>query len=111
MTLEDISGGETSHIQETKLESKAVDLVLGKEDNIEKMLKMATAESDMSVSDCSENGDPVYDESLLADLFYTAKKVSILIHVILAGTFTGVQGDIRCKVLAALSTVRYLLVT
>ena len=27
-------------------------------------------------------------------------------QVILAGTLTGVQGDIRCKVLAALSTVK-----
>ena len=32
-------------------------------------------------------------------------------QVILAGALTGVQGDIRCKVLAALSTVKYLLVT
>ena len=31
--------------------------------------------------------------------------------MILAGTLTGVQGDIRCKVLAALCTVKYLLVT
>ena len=31
--------------------------------------------------------------------------------MILAGTLTGVQGDIQCKVLAALSTVKYLLVT
>ena len=28
------------------------------------------------------------------------------IQAILAGTFTGVQGDIRCKVLVALSTVK-----
>ena len=28
------------------------------------------------------------------------------IQVILVGTFTGVQGDIRCKVLAALSPVK-----
>ena len=32
-------------------------------------------------------------------------------QVILAGTLTGVQGDIRYKVLAAFSTVKYLLVT
>ena len=32
-------------------------------------------------------------------------------QVILEGTLTGVQGNIRCKVLAALSTVKYLLVT
>ena len=32
-------------------------------------------------------------------------------QVILAGTLTRVQGDIRCKVLAAISTVQYLLVT
>ena len=30
-------------------------------------------------------------------------------HVILAGTLTGVQGDIRCKILAAISTVKYTL--
>ena len=29
-------------------------------------------------------------------------------QVILAGTLTGVQGDIRCKVLAALSTEKWL---
>ena len=29
-------------------------------------------------------------------------------QVILAGTLTRVQGDLRCKVLAALSTVKYL---
>ena len=28
------------------------------------------------------------------------------VQVILAGTLTGVQGDIRCKVLTALSTVK-----
>ena len=28
------------------------------------------------------------------------------VQVILAGTLTGVQGDIRCKVLAVLSTVK-----
>ena len=33
------------------------------------------------------------------------------LQVILAGTLTGVQGDIRCKVLAVFSTVKYLLVT
>ena len=33
------------------------------------------------------------------------------IEVILAGTLTRVQGNIRCKVLAALSKVKYLLVT
>ena len=32
-------------------------------------------------------------------------------QVILAGTLTGVQGDIRRKVLVALSIVKYLLVT
>ena len=34
--------------------------------------------------------------------------VPYLVQVILAGTLTGVQGDIRCKVLAALSTAKYL---
>ena len=34
-----------------------------------------------------------------------ARSVS-LVQVILAGTLTGVQGNIRCKVLAALSTVK-----
>ena len=29
------------------------------------------------------------------------------VQVILAGTLTGLQGDIQCKVLEALSTVRY----
>ena len=40
--------------------------------------------------------------------------ISITYHsclVMLAGTLTGVQGDIRCKVLAALSTVKYLFIT
>ena len=36
-------------------------------------------------------------------LFFSHK---IPFQVILAGTLTGVQGDIRCKVLAALSTVK-----
>ena len=32
--------------------------------------------------------------------------IIVTIQVILAGTLTGVQGDTRCKVLAALSTVK-----
>ena len=31
--------------------------------------------------------------------------------MILAGTLTGVQGDIQCKVLAALSTIKYRVAT
>ena len=32
--------------------------------------------------------------------------LTMMFQVILAGTLTGVQGDIRCKVLAVLSTVK-----
>ena len=39
------------------------------------------------------------------------KKIAPCFQVILAGTLTGAQGDIRMKVLATLSTVKYLLVT
>ena len=50
---------------------------------------------------------------MLSNLY--AKKLrcssTVVYQVILAGTLTGVQGNIRCKVLAALSTVKYLLVT
>ena len=34
------------------------------------------------------------------------QKLGVNNQVILAGTRTGVQGDIRCKVLAALSTAK-----
>ena len=33
-------------------------------------------------------------------------KIIAIVQVILAGTLTGVQGDIPCKVLAALSTAK-----
>ena len=49
-------------------EGKAVDLVLGEED----LLYMAESpHSTPEGSDDSETGDPLYDESLLRDLFYT----------------------------------------
>ena len=49
-------------------EGKAVDLVLGEED----LLYMAESpHSTPEGSDVSETGDPLYDESLLRDLFYT----------------------------------------
>ena len=39
---------------------------------------------------------------------FVLSSMAVSLQVILAGTLTGVQGDIRCKVLAVFSTVKYL---
>ena len=52
---------------------------------------------------------PKLSKSAILGLFSNSFLVRLhgkSIQAILAGTLTGVQGDIRCKVLAALSTVK-----
>ena len=54
---------------------------------------------------------PVLQRDKKPSTYYGTKTLVRYIQVILAGTLTGVHGNIRCKVLAALSAVKYLIVT
>ena len=46
----------------------------------------------------------IFDKDIGVSILHV--NLPMIYQVILAGTLTGVQGDIRCKVLAALSTVK-----
>ena len=54
------------------IETKTVDLVLGKQDKIELMLQTLDASVDND-GEFSDENDPLHDSSLLSELFYTTK--------------------------------------
>ena len=61
------------------MEQTLVDLVAGDEaDRVDRIIKKLSRDSDASLSEeFSDVDDPIHEESLLADLFYTAKSVSL----------------------------------
>ena len=60
------------------VEQTLVDLVAGNEtDRVDRIIKKLSGDSDASLSEeFSDIDDPIHEESLLTDLFYTAKSVS-----------------------------------
>lgn len=67
---------EKSADSEVFAERALVDLVTGEESRIENMLQRLDSDGSLS-NEISDIDDPLYDDSLMEDLFYTKKVISV----------------------------------